>query len=246
MIDAWRFAIGTFTRIPVRPPTRVTGLGIALAPLVALLIALPLALIGQWAMSVAPAWLVALGVLAVWVWINRALHLDGLADTADALGSGQIAAQALAIARKSDIGPMGVLTLVFVLLAQVASLAQLQQTFIAAVLVAAVTSRVVLVVSCTRIFPAARPDGLGAAVAGSVALPIAWLWLLLLAAGTAGYGWWAMNAAVPIAAAIGLAAGMVLTLIARRRLGGITGDTLGAGIEIAFTASLVAMAVSAG
>ena len=53
------------------------------------------------------------------------LHLDGLADTADGLGSGKPAEDALRIMKQSDIGPFGVITLLFVLLAQVAALCEL-------------------------------------------------------------------------------------------------------------------------
>ena len=57
--------------------------------------------------------------------LTRGLHLDGLADTADGLGSGKPAEDALRIMKQSDIGPFGVITLVFALLAQVAALAEL-------------------------------------------------------------------------------------------------------------------------
>ena len=56
--------------------------------------------------------------------LTRGLHLDGLADLADGLGSRQPADAALAIMKRSDIGPFGVVTLVLTLLVQVAALAQ--------------------------------------------------------------------------------------------------------------------------
>jgi adenosylcobinamide-GDP ribazoletransferase len=74
---------------------------------------------------------------------------------------------------------------------------------------------------------------------------VAIAWVVSLAVATIGYAWWAQAIIVPIAAAVGLLAGVAMSLLARRRLGGITGDTLGASIEVAFTASIVAMAVSA-
>ncbi len=63
----------------------------------------------------------SVGSLAV---LTRALHLDGLADLADGLGSRKPAAEALDIMRRSDIGPFGVVTLVLTLLLQVAGLTQ--------------------------------------------------------------------------------------------------------------------------
>jgi adenosylcobinamide-GDP ribazoletransferase len=243
--DAWRFAFGTFTRFAVPAPKAITGWGIALAPIVAVLVALPIGALGQWAATTVSPWLVALAILAALTWINRALHLDGLADTADALGSAKPAEQALEIARRSDIGPMGVLTLMFVVLAQLIGLAQVPDHLIITLVVAAAASRIALVISCTRAFPAARADGLGAAIAGSVAPIVAIAWVAVLAAGTISYAWWAQAVIVPIAAGVGLFAGITTSLIARRRFGGITGDTLGASIEIAFTASIIAIAVSA-
>ncbi len=69
--------------------------------------------------------LAAVGSVAVPAVLTRGLHLDGLADTADGLGSGKPAEDALRIMKQSDIGPFGVLALVFVVLGQVAALAQL-------------------------------------------------------------------------------------------------------------------------
>lgn len=245
MIDAWRFAIGTFTRFAVPAPKAITGWGIALAPIVAVLIALPVGALGEWAATAVSPWFVALAILVALTWVNRALHLDGLADTADALGSAKPAEQALEIARRSDIGPMGVLTLMFIVLAQLIGLAQVPDHLIVTLVVAATASRIALVVSCTKAFPAARADGLGAAIAGSVPPAIAIAWVAVLAAGTISYAWWAQAVIVPIAAGVGLCAGVITSMLARRRLGGVTGDTLGASIEIAFTASIVVIAVSA-
>ena len=111
----------------------------------------------------------AVGSLAL---LTRGLHLDGLADLADGLASGKPAPAALDIMRRSDIGPLGVVTLVLTLLLQVAALSQAESaghgrgpaTLIAAV----VTGRLALTWACRRGVPAARPDGLGALVAGSV------------------------------------------------------------------------------
>src|ERR1700749_3293999 len=82
----------------------------------------------------------AVGSLAV---LSRGLHLDGLADLADGLGSRRPPAEALAIMRKSDIGPFGVVTLVLKLLVQVAALTQADGSGrgVPAVIVAAVTGR---------------------------------------------------------------------------------------------------------
>ena len=96
------------------------------------------------------------------------LHLDGLADTADGLGSRRPADQALEIMRRSDAGPLGVATLVLVLLVQVSALASLPRRGWAGaatgLVLAAVTSRVAVVLATGS--PSARPSGFGALVAG--------------------------------------------------------------------------------
>jgi adenosylcobinamide-GDP ribazoletransferase len=186
----------------------------------------------------------AIGTGAV---ITRALHLDGLADFADGLGSGQDADGALAVMRRSDIGPFGVVTLVLVLLVQVLALARAQALGRGpeAVLTAAVTARLAMTVACRRPVPAARPGGLGALVAGSVSA--AWAVVLVIAAAAAA-AWAGLALAGSWYLAAGLLAGLAvtvaLTALATRRLGGITGDVLGALAEVAGTVCLLVTALS--
>src|ERR1700761_2481154 len=172
----------------------------------------------------------AVGALAV---LTRGLHLDGLADLADGLGSRQPADGALTVMRRSDIGPFGVVTLVLVLLIQVARLTQADASGrgVPAIIVAAVTGRLAITWACRRGVPAARPDGLGALVAGTLRAPIPRAGPAGTPAGAAPGV--AISAAVvgeplgwtlPLAVAAGLAAAFGLQRHAVRRLGGITGD----------------------
>jgi adenosylcobinamide-GDP ribazoletransferase len=199
----------------------------------------------------------AVGLLALG---TRGLHLDGLADTADGLASSYDRERALSVMRSGDVGPAGVATTVLVLLVQVGCLAALasmsegagaaQQGWPSAghlVVVAGVAvllSRAVLPLACARGVPSARPSGLGATVAGSVArtaaavplIVVAGIGALLLA--WAGLPWWR----APLA---GLAAVVVTAAVVvrcTRRLGGITGDVLGACVELSFTAALLTLA----
>jgi adenosylcobinamide-GDP ribazoletransferase len=186
------------------------------------------------------ALLAAVLAVAAGAALTRALHLDGLADFADALGSGRPADQALDIMKRSDIGPFGVVTLVLVLLLQVSALARATALGRGpvAIVAAAVTARLAIVLACRRTVPAARPGGLGALVAGSVrVLPAAALAAAVLAA-AAAIGW-----IFAAAVAAGLAASGVTTLLATRRLGGITGDVLGAGAEITAAVCLLVTAL---
>jgi adenosylcobinamide-GDP ribazoletransferase len=178
--------------------------------------------------------------IAVSAALTRALHLDGLADFADGLGSARPAGQALEIMKRSDIGPFGVVTLVLVLLLQASALARAQVLGRGplAIVAAGLAARLAITLACRRGVPSARPGGLGALVAGSVRLaPAAGLAVAALAA--AGVIGWIYAAAM----AAGLAASFAATALAVRRLGGITGDVLGALAEITATVCLVVTAL---
>ncbi|WP_231331158.1 adenosylcobinamide-GDP ribazoletransferase [Actinomadura graeca] len=217
-----------------------------LAPAVGLITggAAALVLLAGDALGLSPLLRAALAV-AVTAVLTRALHLDGLADLADGLGSGRPAAEALTIMKRSDIGPFGVVTLVLVLLAQVAALASAPHA-VTAVLVAAVTGRLALPWACRAAVPPARPGGLGALVAGTVPVraALAVTAVAILAAALAGAAAGGTGGGVRSAAAVvaGLAASALLLRHAVRRLGGVTGDVLGALVECAATAALVTLA----
>lgn len=252
--DALRLCLGTLTVLPVRPPARVdrrvAGLAMALAPLAAAGLALVagpvLWLLGQ-VLSPVLAAALTVGLLAL---LTRGMHLDGLADTADGLGSGAPADRALDIMRRGDVGPFGVVTMVLVLLVQVAALGSLGPARSAVALaVALVVSRVVLPLLCLRGVPAARPEGLGRLVAGTVGAPAAALSGLLAAVlvtcalllGTSAGTSCAVVQAV-VTAVLALAVGAAYAGHCVRRFGGVTGDVLGAGVEVTFTAALVMLA----
>ncbi|MET9452730.1 adenosylcobinamide-GDP ribazoletransferase [Streptomyces cinerochromogenes] len=245
-LDGLRFAFGTLTVLPVRVHRwdRVAARGGMLcAPLAGLVVGGCAAGLGLLLLLLgAGPLLAAVASVAVPAALTRGLHLDGLADTADGLGSGRPAEDALRIMKQSDIGPFGVLTLVLVLLAQVAVLAQLYagswtRGAVAAV-ASAVTARLALTLAARAGVPAARPEGLGAAVAGSV--PTA------AALGT-GIGVVAVAGAAGVHAAVAVAAGAgaaeVLLRRCVRRFGGVTGDVFGAVAETAATVSLVVLAL---
>jgi adenosylcobinamide-GDP ribazoletransferase len=238
---AWRLAVGTLTVIPVRPPAvvdrTVGGRAMALAPLAVL----PLALAGAGAGWLAartswPPLLAGLVVVAVLALGTRALHLDGLADTVDGLGSGRDQERALEIMRRGDVVPMGVIALLLVLGGQAAAASVLVSTVDGAVLLVVLiaASRASLLLGCRTGVPAARPGGLGAAVSGSVApLPLAAIGALTTAAVTvtallAGWPWWVGLTTMLVGGAVAYA----VVRLAVRRLGGITGDVLGATVEL--------------
>ena len=247
-MNALRLALGTLTVLPVRAPVvdrRVAGRAMVLAPLVGLVLALPalvlLGLLAEAQVSPLVAATLVVGLLAL---LTRGLHLDGLADTADGLGSGKPPLEALEVMRRGDVGPFGVVTLVLVLLVQVAALAQLVGSNLGGLgVVAALTvSRLALPLACSVGIPAARGDGLGAVVAGTVSRGMA-LVAVLLAYATLLTA--ALLLASPLEAVVlapfGLLAGLALGWRAVRRLGGVTGDVLGAVVEATFTGTLLAL-----
>jgi adenosylcobinamide-GDP ribazoletransferase len=185
--------------------------------------------------------LAAVLAVAVLAALSRGLHLDGLADLADGLGSRKPAAQALEIMKRSDIGPFGVVTIVLTLLVQVSALARADEIGRGpiAIVAAAVASRLAIMLACRRRVPPARPDGLGALVAGTVHPTAAAVLVVAALAGAA-----AIAGTYAVAIAVGLAVSLALTQLSRRRLGGITGDVLGALAEITAAACLLATAFS--
>ncbi len=251
--DPVRFVVGTFTRLPVPAPTEmdatVAGRGLALAPLAGAAIGLVSgALLLVTGVDLIARLLSATLVVALAAWITRGLHWDGLADVADGLGSGAPPDHAREIMRRSDIGPFGVLVLGFTVALQVLSLAQLPAgaPALAAWVLAVTMGRLAVVVACGPWARAARADGLGAMVIGSVTparLVVAGVVSAVVAVAAAGAGplpWPTALLWGPLAA-VGVALG--LGWLARRRFGGSTGDVLGATVELATVAVLLVLAL---
>jgi len=239
-----RSAIGFLTVIPVPPSLTADNAGAVIAavpffPLVGALIGLTAAVLDRGLSAALPAWpaaAISIGVLAA---ASGALHLDGLADTADGFLSARPREQILRIMKDSHIGTMGVLALIFVIVLKIACLAAMPaNTRLAALFLAPLTGRGAILAMLAWL-PYARPEGgLARDFFGSVSRRR----LLLTGAGLA-------IAAIFVARLHGLtavlAAVLAVTLLCRicqRRIGGGTGDTLGAACELAETMVLLVMA----
>lgn len=243
-VSGVRLALTTLTVIPLRggapPIDRATAaVAMTIAPYVGAALGLVLAGGGLAATAAgASPLLAAVLTVGAGVLLSRGLHIDGLADTADALGSYADRERALAIMRRPDVGPFGVAAIVLVLLAQVAGAATvLDRPWPAAlcgVVAATAAGRLAIAAGCRRGIPAARPDGLGAAVAASVSPPALALSLASVMAVSIGAvpdrPWQG-----PVAVVASFAAAALLIRHAVRRLGGVTGDVLGASCELAVT-----------
>ena len=250
-LDGLRFAFGTLTVLPVavtRWDREAARAGMLVAPVVGVVVGGCAAGLGLLLLLLgASPLLAAVGSVAVPAVLTRGLHLDGLADTADGLGSGKPAEDALRIMKQSDIGPFGVLALVFVVLGQVAALSQLYGDSWARGAVGAVVSgvaaRLALTLAARVGVPAARPEGLGAVVAGVV--PVRWA--LGLGVGVVVVGW-ACGVGLGIygvgpAFVVALVVGELLLRHCRRRFGGVTGDVFGGLAESAATAAFVVLSL---
>jgi adenosylcobinamide-GDP ribazoletransferase len=250
VLDALRLSVGTLTIVPSGTipelDRRTAARAMIIAPFAVLPLAVVVSLLG-WLGGIAglPALAVGLLVVGALALGTRALHLDGLADTVDGLGSGWSAERSLLVMRRGDVGPMGVVALIVVLGLQAVSIGQLIENWTGALLVGVVVccSRAALSLGCVRGVPAARDDGLGVAVAGSVsgwAAACSWVAVLLIMSGAA---WLSGHHPARGSLATLAAALMVAVVVYRcvRRLGGVTGDVMGAAIEIAFTTMIVVM-----
>jgi adenosylcobinamide-GDP ribazoletransferase len=178
-------------------------------------------------------------LVALWAALTGGLHLDGLADTADGLGGGWSRERALAIMRDGQSGPYGVTAIVLVLGLKAAALASLPDGLVSRTLVAAAVLGRTGPLLLVRLCPPARPDGAGHSFAAGARGPG------LLAGGlvTAAVCWFALGSwGLGLLGAAGLGTWVVAATL-RRRLGGFTGDTLGALVET-IEAGVLAVAVS--
>ncbi len=239
---AFWLALGFLTRLPVmrvEVDETTAGRAVLYYPLVGLVLGALLAALG-WMLTKQDERLAAALVLVAWVWLSGALHLDGLADSADAwLGGHGERDRMLAIMKDPACGPAAVVVVTTVLIAKFAALDVLIEArdWLALLLVPMLSRAGVVLLFLTT--PYVRPQGIGeaqarhlprrtAAVVIVVAVSLLPVWMggrglaALLAA--AGGFWW-------------------LRRLLLKRLGGTTGDTAGAMIELIELIALAAVAL---
>lgn len=240
-------AIAFLTRIPVPRSSGLDAPAIGRSslffPAVGLLIGGAQAGVAWLALKRLPDGIAAVLTVLFGVLLTGALHLDGLADTADGFGGGKDKEHALRIMRDHSVGAYGAAAIALSLLLKVtvlSSLTMLGPVGLRWIVLAPSLGRWVPVI-LGRALPYARPaGGLGQVVTGSNtgALEVGGA-TLAAAASAAWLASW--NGAI----ALGVAAGTALLFgaLCRRKLGGVTGDTLGASVELCEAAVLVAALV---
>jgi adenosylcobinamide-GDP ribazoletransferase len=245
--DGLRLALTTFTVAPVAGPKRfgraVAGRAMLFAPAIGALLGLVAGglswVLRELGVPALMAGALAAGLLAL---LTRGLHLDGLADTVDALGSYRSRDKALEIMKSPETGAFGVAALALVILLQSTAFGLV--TVLGAV-TAVMTGRLAITLACRPGMPPARPDGLGALVAGTAS----WAGIAVNVVATFAVSWFASAGRPwqgPAAVAAALIGSTVLLAHLKNRLGGITGDVLGFLAEAATTIVLIGLCFGAG
>ncbi|MBB6246488.1 adenosylcobinamide-GDP ribazoletransferase [Rhodanobacter sp. A1T4] len=230
-------ALGFLTRVPVPAwvfkDAGATNASLAWYPTVGLLIGGVLWGLA-WIGSSLPPLLLAALLLLVWTGLTGALHLDGLADSADAwVGGLGDRERTLAIMKDPRSGPMGVTAVVLVLLLKFAALASLPLAD-TAIWLAPMLARTAITAAFLSM-PYVRSQGLGSALTHSPRLPciVGVLAAVAVAACSGSHGARALLAASVVFACWRFAC--------MHRLGGMTGDTLGALTELAEVLVLIVL-----
>lgn len=225
-------ALGFLTVLPVpggkTTPTDMKG-AVFFFPVIGVLLGFLTGGCAWLAYTFLPPWPAALIVIAFLLILTGGLHMDGLGDTADGFFSARPRERILTIMRDSHIGAMGVMAIVLVLLAKITAFASMdREAAMRAAFLMPVAGRAFLIIMMA-VLPYARPEGgMGSLFYSKSIKTAAVITLIML-----------LGACWLVAGGRGLAAVVVATAIillfcvfCRRKIGGATGDTLGAGCEL--------------
>ena len=243
---ALRLALSWLTVLPVLGPDTVerpqAGRAIAVSPVVGVLLGAVACALG-WVLlhsGLGPG-LVGLLIVAALLLSTRGMHIDGLSDTLDGLGSYGPPQRAQEIMRSGGAGPFGVAGVVVVIGAQAAAFGALAEAGRWAALATAITAgRITVVLACRTGIEAAVGAGFGALVAGTQPRMV-WIgWSVVLLAFSSfavPHRWWQG----PLVSVVALAMSLVVVRHCLRRFDGLNGDVLGAVLELTVTGSAVGL-----
>ncbi|MFI8009335.1 adenosylcobinamide-GDP ribazoletransferase [Acinetobacter sp. ABJ_C4_1] len=242
MTPFW-IALQFLTVLPIElktiPTAQQNGRAILFYPLVGLVIG-GILFIAACLLAKLPIVLLSAIILTLWIWLTGGLHLDGLADTADAwVGGFGDKQRTLQIMKDPSCGPIGVLGLVIICLLKFALIYVLieQHQTLFLVFVPAFGRVVPSILFLTT--PYVREKGLGRSLTDHLPKTASWIitgFVLLLPL------YWELQGLIAI---IGFLISLIyLRYLFIKRIGGITGDTIGAAIEISETVLLFTFGVS--
>jgi len=238
-LRGFRLAMQFLTRLPVPGVDDFSPLDLARSaawfPFVGLVVGGIVALVAFALDHRSPALAGIVGVLA-WVWLTGALHLDGLADLTDALGAAHRDPERfLAVLRDPHVGTFGVISVVLVLMLKAAALAIFAPNALLALPLILAWARLGTLAWGRWLKPLKSGHGEQFAWQISVGWIVFWCVSLLVAS-------------VAVAPAL-CAAPLVIAAWGawlKARLGGMTGDCLGAGVEVTETALVLLVALTSG
>jgi adenosylcobinamide-GDP ribazoletransferase len=231
-----RIAFGLMTTLPVRLPddwsAGDSGRASVWYPLVGLVIGALTWLAWKGAILIFPPLVAGIAALIVWVLLTGGLHLDGLADCCDGLLVSAPVGRRLEIMKDPQVGAFGVIGLILVLFLKAATLASLTQDSSLGILLAASLARWCILPA--GLLPLARTSGMGADfvlglqrsfILWGAAIPI----VITILLGSRGL----------LSTFVGTGAAILVLLLAKSRIGGLTGDVFGMIVEIVETSVLL-------
>jgi adenosylcobinamide-GDP ribazoletransferase len=210
------------------------GRSTAYFPLVGILLGVILAGMDVAARRMLPSAVGAAVLLAAWVVLTGALHLDGYLDSCDALFGGWTPADRLRILRDERVGAFAVAGGVLLMLVKYATLASIQRRG-SALILAATLGRWAMTLAILA-YPYLRPEGLGRSMKDHAGRPQGLISTVIAVAAVAAFG----GRFGLIVAACAIAAGWWVARCGMRRLEGLTGDLHGAACEVAEAVALLA------
>lgn len=229
-----------FTRIPIKLNLAANaedyGKGLIFAPFVGIIIGAILAAVSYGLLYLFPKPMVAVIVLVLYIIITGGLHLDGLGDTFDGIYSNRSKERILEIMRDSRVGTNAVLAVVSLLLLNYVALSQTNSAyFFRIILLMPMAGRVGSLVSAAVSKYARSGEGLGKSFidfCGKKELFLGLLIYIVISLSTFDYKLWIVLLLPPISA-------FVFVRVLSRKIGGATGDILGAVCELNQCAFLI-------
>jgi adenosylcobinamide-GDP ribazoletransferase len=232
-------AVTFLTRVPLPVPAPNPSM-LPWFPVIGALVGLVAAAVYVVASLVLTPFVAAALAVATTILVTGALHEDGLADATDAWGGAADREATLRILRDPAHGTYGVLAVVLSVILRIAALASLTPAIAVAVLPAVHAISRGVTVALLRTMQPAREDGLAHAVAAGASS----LGAALAIGATAALGIGLLGTWFVPAAAVAATAGWLVRWLAVRRIGGITGDVLGAAEQLVEASLLILFAAA--